>query len=57
MAITVCCFARECRGPHESDVGKPRREDFLQNEAPVAIVSFGIFPWPRIPQNNDAAGL
>jgi hypothetical protein len=57
IAIAFFCFARKRRGPYEPDVGEPRREDFLHNEAPVTIVFFGIFARLGIPQHENAAGL
>jgi hypothetical protein len=57
MAAIVCRFPRERRGSHKPDVRKSRGQDLLYGEAPVAIVSFGIFPRPRIPQNDNATRL
>jgi len=57
MAAMVCRFPRERRGPHKPDVREPRGEDLLYDEAPVPIVSFGIFTRLRIPQNDNATGL
>jgi hypothetical protein len=48
---------REGRGTHKSDVRESRGKDFLHDEAPMPIVSLGVFAWPRIPQNDNATGL
>jgi hypothetical protein len=45
----VCCFPRERRGPDKPDVREPRRNDSLDDEASVPIVSFGIFTRLGIP--------
>jgi hypothetical protein len=57
MAAMVCRLPRESRGAHKSDVRELRREDFLHDEAPMPIVSLGVFAWLRIPQNDNATGL
>jgi hypothetical protein len=57
MAAIVCRFPRERRGSHKPDVRKSRGQDLLYGEAPVPVVSFGIFAPFGIPQNDNATRL
>ena len=57
MAAEVCRLLRERRCPDKPDICELRRDNLLQDQAPVAIVPFNIFTRLCIPQYDNTSGL